>query len=108
MSIDQPETVDAIGVETSTGDVVLTISDHLDWTLPARHVAALQAKLNCYLGFIESGELQEVYPAGAGKTVRIDLITKYPVPMEMTPLLEQARVTLLRAGVTFRSRMIGE
>ncbi len=60
MAIEKSNIVDAVGIEKTTGDVVLTIADYLDWeTSEAQHLELLQEKLNAYLRFIESGELLE-------------------------------------------------
>ena len=77
MSIDQTNVVDAIGVDNATGDVVLTIADHLEWTgSDNEHLLLLQEKLNTYLSFVESGELLEAYPDAKGRTVLIDVVCK--------------------------------
>ena len=77
MSIIEKDKVDAIGIEKETGIVVLSIADHLDWTDPLQHIFLLQAKLNSYLAFLESGEILEKYPNAKNKGIRIDLYAKY-------------------------------
>lgn len=74
MTVDNSRIIDAIGIDKTSDEVVLTIVDHLDWDDPIQHLQILQAKLNRYLGFLESDEIAESYPAGIGKAVRIDLI----------------------------------
>ena len=49
MSIEDTEVVDAIGVESLSGKLVMTIADHLDWTDERAHLRALEGKLNAYL-----------------------------------------------------------
>lgn len=48
MSIDQRDTIDVIGVDKKSNQVILTISDHLEWTADG-HLYLLQEKLNIYL-----------------------------------------------------------
>ncbi len=55
VTVEQHSVVDAAGVDTDGGDVVLTISDHLPWDEVGEHLRILQGRTNCYLGFIESG-----------------------------------------------------
>lgn len=105
MSIEQSEVVDAIGVDPETGEVVLTISDHLDWQDLPEHVFLLQEKLNAYLAFIESGELCEAYPKGEGRTPRIDVITKFPVAPDAHSVLQRIEETLQAAGIGLRIAM---
>ena len=60
MSIDQNRVVDFIGMDLIKNEIILTISDHLEWGV-TDHLVKLQEKLNNYLSFIESGELYEAY-----------------------------------------------
>ena len=59
MSIEQTNTVDFVSIDEISGDALLTISDHLAWDEnEGAHLELLQNKLNAYLRFIESGELE--------------------------------------------------
>ncbi len=62
MSIEQTDLVDIISIDRMTGEVILTISDHLDWSDCGAHLLLLQSKLNRYLAFVESGEILQSYP----------------------------------------------
>src|SRR6266540_2021756 len=66
MSISETDKIDVIGIDSASGDVILTVSDHLDWEDVGTHLLQLQEKLNTYLAFIESGEMLESYPKSAG------------------------------------------
>ena len=44
MTIQETAQIDFIGLNDSTGEVVLTISDHLEWN--NNHLVLLQEKLN--------------------------------------------------------------
>ena len=52
MTVLQKSTVDWLGIEKGTGNVVLTVVDDLDWSDENGHLLALQEKLNTYLAFI--------------------------------------------------------
>lgn len=78
MSIEQPDKVDFIGRERASGDFVLTISDHLDWSDRVSHLAALETKLEAYVAFIDSGELLQHYPDAKEHQVRIRVLCKFP------------------------------
>ena len=71
MSVEQTDVVDILGIDRETGHVVLTISDHLDWSDTVEHQTILQKKLNSYLAFVESGEILEQYPDCQGQAGRI-------------------------------------
>jgi len=63
VTIEQTGIVDSIGVAQETGEVFLTISDHLDWNdANQNNLLLLQEKINTYLAFVESGELTQTYP----------------------------------------------
>lgn len=80
MSLDNPATVDALSDSSDGTTVSLTIIDGWDWSDEAKHLLALQAKINAYFDFVQSGQLFEVRPTARGKKLRIDLFLKYPLP----------------------------
>lgn len=102
MAIDQPKVVDIIGVENATNEVVLTISDHLDWNDSHEHQQMLQDKLNTYLAFIESGELYEKYPDAKGRRPRIDVVFKYKSDAGGYSFLSKVKPVVEKAGYGFR------
>ena len=57
MSIEQTDLIDIISVDQLTGETILTVSDHLDWSDSPTHLRLLQNKLNRYLAFVKSGEI---------------------------------------------------
>jgi hypothetical protein len=106
MSIDQTNLVDAIGVDNVTGDLVLTITDHLEWTgSDNEHLLLLQEKLNTYLSFVESGEILETYPNATNRRVLIDVVCKYPVNQEAQEFYNQISPVIESAGMKIRYRI---
>lgn len=61
MSVLDRGKIDGIGLNKEGDSVVLMISDHLDWSDEYEHLVSLQDKINDYLGFVESGQVNEVY-----------------------------------------------
>lgn len=53
MSVEEINSIDIISVD-QTGQVILTVSDHLEWRDNLKHQEILRAKLNVYLRFVES------------------------------------------------------
>lgn len=104
MAIDNPNTIDAIGVEKATNSVVLTIADSWDWENEQSHLEALQAKLNAYLNFIESGEIWESYPDSANRSVRIDVVSRFPLSTKGRDLVEHASRVGAELHVEIRHR----
>ena len=76
MSIENEKVIDFASIDLN-GNVVLTISDHLQWDADNYHLLALQNKINAYLQSIEAGELHEKYPNAENRQIRIHVIAKY-------------------------------
>lgn len=102
MPLDQPKTVDAIGIEKDSGMAVLTIVDSWDWVDEKRHLLALQEKLNAYFDFIESGEIFQSYAKAAGRKIIIDVIGRFPVPEIGLGFLEKANEACADLGIKVR------
>src|SRR5436305_2027486 len=107
MAVDDPGTIDIIGVERATGNIVLTISDHLDSADSEHHQSALQDKVNAYLRFIESGELLEHRAEAAGKHVVVRVVGKHRPDEAGALFLDHVRAVLKDAGFGFRYRISG-
>jgi hypothetical protein len=83
MSVEDIDKVDRIGIDRKTGDVHLTISDHLDWEQnESEHLFVLQDKLNTYLEFVESGQLHAKYPRTKGKKIVFKVMGKFALSEE--------------------------
>ena len=80
MSIEQKGVIDVLTRSQETGDVTLTISDHLDWAEPLQHMALLQAKIDAYLRFIASGQVWARCPDAVGKGIIIQVAFRCPPP----------------------------
>lgn len=100
MSIDQTGVVDAIGVDDSSGRVVLTITDQFEWG-GNEHLLMLQEKLNTYLRFVESGEIIEMYPDSKGRNILISLVCKHPPDKSGLGFLNQISSIVEGAGMKF-------
>jgi len=81
-----------------TGHVVLTISDHLDWSDSTTHQLLLQTKLNRYLAFVESGEILEKYPQVKDRAVVFKVVFKIRPDEEGRAFLARARKVVESAG----------
>jgi hypothetical protein len=101
MAVDDPDVIDIVTTVRATGEVVLTITDHLRWS-DESHLQALEAKINVYLAYVESGQLAAAYPnARPGVPVRIDVACKYRPSREGLRFLELAREAVRAAGWGF-------
>lgn len=102
MSIDQTKTIDFATIDKASGDLWLTITDHLPWEEnEGNHLILLQKKLNAYLRFIESGEVFRKVPDAKGRRIVINLVGKFPLSQNANSFFEQARVAIERSGFRF-------
>ena len=98
MSVEDASVVDLIGVDRRSGNVVLTISDHLEWHA-GDHVLRLQEKLNTYLRFIESGELVQRYPDAKDRTAQIVVVFKHAPDVPGEEFLARVAALIADAGI---------
>lgn len=102
MSVEEFDVVDVISTDKETGHVILTISDHLDWSDSIQHQSVLQAKFNKYLAFVESGEIFERYPDAKGMPVAIKVVFKYRPDQQGWQFLARAKQVIESAGFSLR------
>jgi hypothetical protein len=106
MSIVDTEKIDIIGTDKNTGEVILTISDHLDWSNEVSHMEILQEKLNTYIDFIEGGQLLEDYPDGKEKKIKIDIISQYEFSETGKEFLDKVKIILESLNIEINQRVI--
>lgn len=105
MSIEQTDIVDIIGTDRITGNVILTISDHLDWCDSTAHQMLLQSKLNRYLAFVESGEILESYPDAKDRPIVFRVVFQFPPDDAGQAFLAKVRPIIESAGFTLRDEV---
>ena len=88
-----------------TGQVVLTISDHLDWSDSTAHQTLLQSKLNRYLAFVESGEILESYPAAKDRPITFKVVFQFPPDEAGHAFLAKVRPIIESAGFSLRDEV---
>jgi hypothetical protein len=107
MSTEQTNVVDFVSIDPKSGDVWLTISDHLPWDQDeGEPLFLLQEKLNAYLRFIESGQMYEERPDTKDQKVIIDLVGKFPLSKQAGLFFEKARALIHNAGFKLQFRLL--
>lgn len=100
MTIEDQDTIDFISTKESSGEVFLSISDHLEWKDgDIEHLLLLQEKINAYLKFIESGEIYESYPNAKGKKISISIITQYSLSHDAVEFIDKVHSVLADSGI---------
>lgn len=103
MSILEADKIDIIATRPGTSIVRLIIADHLNWDDLEEHARLLQDKVNGYLAFIESGQLQHVSTPVIPDSpeLQIMLATQYPPTDAAKDFLVLVRAFLDSVGVKF-------
>jgi hypothetical protein len=101
LTIENEDVIDTAGVDKETGEIVLTISDHLPWQDSGRHCRLLEKKISRYLEFVRGGQILKQFPQAAGTPVRINLICEHDLTEFALRFLAAAREQLGAAGITF-------
>ena len=97
MSIEQPRAIDRLAVDAASATCTLTIVDHLPWD--AAHLQALQAKINRYLQFIQSGEIFTADPDAADCELVIAVSAIHAPTAAARRFIEEARSVLDEVGI---------
>jgi hypothetical protein len=100
MPLEKTDEVDSIGTDNETENIILSIIDDLNWNDEDTHIVLLQEKINNYLGFIESGEIKEVYPEAEGRNIELVIYAKYNLTERAIQFLTYASEIILNAGYT--------
>jgi hypothetical protein len=107
MAIDDTDIVDLLTIDKISGDVLLSITDHLPWgELDSAHLVLLQSKLNRYLSFIESGDMVGRFPETRGRKVVIIIVGKFSLSEQGANLVQNATVAIRQAGFDLRFRVL--
>jgi hypothetical protein len=106
VTVENPSGIDGMGIDKVSGEIVLTVSDHLAWSEDNEHLETLQAKLNSYLEFIQSGQVYEESRKDPGTPVRIDVVGKYAVPDSVQWFFEKVDEIADQVGATVTYQQI--
>ncbi len=101
MTIGNPNSVDALGIDPDSGHALLVITDDQDWHDPVAHINLLQQKIGAYLGFLNTGQFENALPESVGRTRRIAVIQQFEPPADMIPVLDLIETQLEAFDVQF-------
>ena len=107
MTIEDTNAVDAIGTGGDSNDVVLLISDHLEWgdNSDDEHMYKLQEKINTYLRFYENGEIYDSRPEAKDKPIIIEIVGKHELSEKGKWFFNQAKSVVESAGLDLQFRL---
>ena len=101
MSVTETDKVDIVATRPGSSSVLLVVTDHLRWDDLEGHLAALRAKLDTYVAFVESGQLHrlEEPPLPPNPEVRIRVAMRHAPPPAARAFFEESRARLAGIGV---------
>jgi hypothetical protein len=107
MAITDPGIVDLVATRPDSTEVRLIITDHLAWDDLSAHGRLLQDKINTYIAFVESGQLDATTEPAipAGYRVCISLAVPERVPPIAQGLLEEIEAFLRGIGMRFEVKV---
>lgn len=110
MTVEQTELIDSVSLDQAGATCTLAVIDDLVWD--ELHLQLLQAKLNTYLRYIESGEIFIQYPAlqalvEQGLDFAIELRCIYAPRSHADLFLESAGNIIRDAGYILRVGPLG-
>ena len=101
MAVTEPDVVDFIST-TVDGFVELTIADHLEWDHQNEHLVLLENKIAAYLDFVESGQLEQNYPAALNRKVIFGIEVQFAPDEHGEIFLSNVKSFLESKGFGFR------
>ena len=100
MSVENSKVIDVVNIDLN-GDVIFTISDHLEWKDDNEHILLLQEKINAYLSAIESEDLYKQYPDAKGRHAIISVVAKYTPNEDGEIFIQRVKDALADEGYGF-------
>ena len=103
MSVMDAKIIDFAGLEKNEDNkknLILSICDHLVWGEETDdvHLLMLQSKINDYLAYIESGEINELYNSENYSKIVIRVMAKYKFSSNCIEFLNKAKQIINGAG----------
>ena len=104
MAVDQTKVVDVVSRDKN-GEIVLSISDHLNWEDTVQHLSTLQEKINTYIAFVDGGEIYSKFPEAKGQRIVIEILFHYAPSPEGSSFIARVKPMIEAMGFEFRSRL---
>lgn len=106
MSLDKPGVIDAIGIDETSGRVVMVIRHEAPWDGSDSQLYLLQEKLNAYLSFALDGEMAETFPDSKDRPLSLRIDTSSQPDSRTLHLLSHVRHQIEFQDITLDLRLI--
>lgn len=109
MSVSETDKVDIVAARPGSSVVKLVIADHLSWEDFEAHARVLQDKINTYIEFIDSGQLQTLQSPKIpdDPELHIALVLQYPPSDAAGQFLAKVHGFLADMGLAFDVEVAG-
>lgn len=93
--------IDIVATRPNERTVLLVIADHLGWDSPDEHCRALERKLEGYLAFVESGQIQRISSPPIPEHPRVVVVVSlmHPAPPTVDEFFAKAAAFLSKRGL---------
>lgn len=88
MSVLEIDKIDGIGIHSNEDELVILITDHVDWRSEYNHLLQLQNKINAYISFIENKQYLKIYQNRNFNKFCIEIHFKYNVSENCRKFIE--------------------
>jgi hypothetical protein len=106
MSVVDENTLDGIGISKEGENLILLITDHLDWTNEYEHLILLQNKINAYINFLETEQYKEVYPKKQFGLYCIEIHFKYEMTLNCSKFIDRVNEQLSENNITLKTIVV--
>jgi len=105
VSLDQSNVIDALGIDESSGRVILVIHHDAPWEGSAAQLYLLQEKFNAYLSFALDGEMADAYPHFVNRPLGLRIETATSPDSHTLRLLAHVRRQIEFQDITLEVRL---
>jgi hypothetical protein len=107
MSVADVDIIDYVYLEDVTRTPVLVVSDPLSWRPPEDedHLELLRLKLNNQIAFVETGQINTIWPDYDGGTVRVEVVARHALTEQAKIFYGMARKVMTKSKIDLQFRL---
>ncbi|HXV01052.1 MAG TPA: DUF6572 domain-containing protein [Caulobacteraceae bacterium] len=108
MSVLDTRQIDYIYLEGDDETPVLVVNDPLSWRPPKdrHHLRALREKLDAQIAFVETGQINSVWPGYGGGKVRVQVHACCALTETAEAFYSAVREAMIRANIDLRVQLL--
>lgn len=107
MTIENINEIDGLALDESNNELILLITDHLEWYDELAHLNILQNKINNYLSFIENKQYKEIYPKYEIRGYLLKISFQYDLPQKGIDFLSYVADQIKKLNIKIEAEVTG-